>query len=855
MRSRAVFGALVAAYARREVGRTLLTILGVALGVAVLVAIDLASGTAVRSFQSTIRDVAGSAQLTVRANGAGLDPRLVGELTRLPGIAGVSPLISGEAIYANRGGGREALLLLGVDLLQTEEPPGAEVRDFTFTPAPGLQFVDLLASQDGVIFTQAFLRRQQLQPGDRIELTIAGQRREVMVAGAIDSGDIASIRDGNMVLADVGVADVLLRRGGKLDRIDITLLEGVRPEAVASAITEIIPATAIVERPERRSRQVDNMIAAFRFNLRALGYISILVGAFLIYNSMSIAVVRRRRAIGTLRAMGIAQASIRNAFLAEGAILGLLGSLLGIVGGTLIAQILLGAMTEAISINFFQTTARTIAPSVPVYTGALLLGIATAIAASLGPAREAASTAPANTMREGTLESGRRGIAIPFALFLICASASIGALYIPIIGTIPIGGYLAAVLLLAAFVFLSRPMLWLLSLVLRKSYARAFGAEGLIAVSATQAALGRASVAICGLLVSLAMAISVTIMIGSFRTTVILWMEQVLVADLYISPEVADAAARPEPFPGDIAQRIAQVPGVEAVDPFRLQSIQYNDRFALLGAGALDVVRFTNNSLEGRPMQEVMREAHEQRKAVVSEAFSVKHGLRRGDVVQLPTPGGIVPVPIAGVYRDYSSEQGYVIIDRTHYIELFDDTRIDSIAVYMAPSADRDETRRRIRDLASQDPSLPALSFQANDDLKGFALEAFDRTFAVTYILQLIAVVVAVLGVTTTLLAQIIDRRTEIQTLRFLGATRRRVARIVVLESSLIGLGGLALGVAGGLLLSVILTRVIMKGSFGWTIEFYVPWIAVAQVGLVVLVATMVGALLPARQAARLENR
>ncbi len=848
---RAVFHALIGSYLRHEKGRTLLTVLGVALGVAVLVAIDLANESAVSSFRSTVRNVAGSAQLTVRGNGVGLPGGILRELVRRPEVEGASPLISGYATYsAPDGGTTETLLLLGVDFLRTTEPEGAPVRDLRFSMEPGRDLASLLTATDAGIFTNRFLERHGATLGDHVPLLIGGLRREMVAAGTIDGGAFAGTYDGNLLLVDVGIADILLRREGRLDRVDLTLREGTDIERFREELQRTLPGSVLVERPEARNRMVEEMIAAFRFNLRALGYLSVLVGAFLIYNTMGVAVVRRRTAIGTIRAMGVGRGTVRSVFLAEGALLGLAGSLLGIAAGIGAAWALLGTVSNAISINFFRTHAAGVVMSPAILLAALALGVGGALLAALEPANEAATTPPANTMRRGTLEEGARGMArslLAGVALLACAGA---AAAVPAGGRLPVSGYAAAVLLLAGLVCVAKPLLGLLCAILRRPFAMLFRGEGLLAVAGTQATLGRAGVAICGLLVSLAMTIAVSAMVSSFRETVTVWMSQVLVADLYITPASADGSGRPDPFPGALADRIRPLDGIDEIDPFRLRSFILNGKPASLGAGELNVIRFTNKAQDGRPVRELMREAAARGELVVSEAFSRKHGVAAGDSIPIPTPSGDVQVRIAGIYFDYSSEQGYAMMDRSLYRRYYDDAMLDSIAVYLEPGADRAAVRDAIQRAATGIPGMPPLVIQANDDLRQFALGKFDETFAVTYVLQVIALLVSVLGVTTTLLAQILDRRQEIATLRYLGASRDRVARVVLLESVLIGLTGLILGVLGGVALSWILTRVIMLQSFGWTIAFNVPWTQVAVIGAVVFGGTLLSALLPAREAA-----
>ncbi|MCC5874970.1 MAG: ABC transporter permease, partial [Candidatus Sumerlaeia bacterium] len=825
---------------------------GVALGVGVLVAIDLANESAVESFRRSVDDVAGSAQLEVRGNGVGMPGDTFAKVARHPGITAIEPVISGDVTFSGSASTTESLLLLGVDLLGTGDPKGNTIREISFSLHEDLVFQDLLTNSDNIILTERFARRHGLSLGDRVELVAAGFPGMYTIAGVIGAGSIADTLDGNLAVVDLAVADIMLRRRGLLDRIEIRLAEGLDVDRVAEELAATLGGGLVVERPQARSARVDNMVAAFRFNLRALGHISILVGAFLVYNTMSIAVLRRRPVIGTVRALGVSRGAVRLVFLLEGALMGIAGSVLGIIGGVVTAGLLLRPVSEAISINFVQIHGASLVVGWGVLFQAVTLGVGGALVAALGPASDAASTPPANSMRRGSGEVA--GSAVPWKSILVGLILALAGMAIlsrePRPG-LPVAGYLASTFIIGAFAFWSRPFLALISSLAHRPASRFFGAEGLVAVAATRAAIGRSSIAISGLLVSVAMTISVTVMVASFRVTVTSWMEQVLVADLYISPAAAGSGADGPTMPAEFAHRISSLDGVEAVDPFRTWTATIDGQSVRIGSGDFRVPRFTSEDSRGRPMQDVLALARERQGAVVSEAFANKHGREEGDLLVLPTPSGPRELEIIAVYTDYSSEQGYVIFDRNLYNEWFGDELINSVAVYLGADADRDGMRSAIRAIAHEMEGVPGVVIRSNDELRGFALEAFDRTFAVTHILKVIAILVSVLGVTTTLLAQVVDRRQELSTLRYLGATRRRIGKIIVLETGLIIKAGLILGLPSGLIMSWILTRFIMLESFGWTIAFVIPWLLVAQVCVIIFVGSLLAGILPAREAMR----
>ncbi len=853
---RTAFHALIGVYLRHERGRTLLTILGVALGVAVLIAIDLAIESAVASFKGTMRDVAGRATLTVRGNGIGLPPSLLPEIARHRGVQSAAPLIQGHAAIAARDGrSTETLLLLGVDLLASEEHGDEPIRDLELTVQEGLAFSRFFVDPALLMITERLAQRTGAGLGDELTLHVGGRPRRFSV-GAIAKGDaFANSLDGGVVVVDIAMADVLLTRQGLIDRIDLVTAEGADVEDVRQSLQDMLGGNVQVERPRARGRQVDAILAAFRFNLNALGHISLLVGAFLIFNTMSVAVARRTAVIGAVRALGLTRGRVRAVFIVEGALLGLAGGALGAVGGVLLAGTLLDVVSKTISLNFVQVHAGGLVPAADVVLAAVGLGVAFSVVAALGPANDAAATAPANTLRRGALEGRPVGLVRRVAVGLALALAAALLLSANRTPGIPWAGYGASLCLVLAFVVWARPILALAAGALRGPFAYLFGAEGLLAIASTRGALGRTGVAISGLMIALGMTISIGVMVASFRETVVVWMNQVLRADLYLSPRAVDATLRPEPMPAALADPIEALPGVKAVDPFRVRPVMIDGQPAQLGAGRFDLARYhvEFRIVDGRRALDVLTRARDQGEVIVSEAFARKRVLAAGDLVAVPTPRGVVNLRIAGVYYEYSSEQGYVIMDRELYLEYFDDPMIDTLSIYLEDGADRDAVRGAIRQAAANVEGMPLITIRANDQLRENALDTFNQTFRVTYVMELIAIVIAVLGVANTLLAQILDRRDEIATLRTIGATRGRVARLVILESGLIGLVGSILGVAAGLALSWILAKVIMLQSFGWTIQYHIPWATVAHVALLVWGSTLLAGIPPARQASRLE--
>ncbi len=852
-----MFGAalriLVLIHLKHQPSRTLLTILGVALGTGALMAIDLANESAVQSFRKTVSTVTGQATLTVTGNGTGLDPRLVDSASRANGIRSISPLIEGRILHRNKNGYDETILVLGVDLLASTEAGDTTVRNIQFEPAQGLDFRKLLADPSCVIVTESFSSDNGLQLGDDFVVSASGGEHRLTVAGVLSGDRWAAVLDGNVLVTDIAHADLLLKRDGLIDRLDIVPEPGAAEQTVVASLKRVFGNDAVrIERPEARNERVDQMLAAFRFNLNALGHLAVLVGAFLIFNTVSIAVVRRRTDIGMLRALGVRRNIIRRVFLAEGLILGIVGSCLGILGGTILAAFLVETVSDAISINFVQTDASRLTFDWSIPGVVLVLGIAASLAASWFPATEAASTPPANTMRTGSRE--RSGPSLRKLWLAGSVSAAAGGLLLlqePRSG-LPITGYGTSLLLILSFILWLKPAIAALTALVRKTASGFMGSNCLLALAGLRSSAGKVAIAAGGLLMSVAMTVSVGLMVESFRQTVTTWMEQVLQADLYVSIPRVTSSGSGATMPGEFTAMIESIDGVGTVDPFRSFEVLVNNKPTNVGGGRLAAVRFENTMLDGRSAQDVMEAARKKGAVVVSESFARAHDISVGETVEIPTPDGYRVLTVEGVYYDYSSEKGYVIMDRPLFEELYDDDRLDSISVYLQAGADRKRVREEILSRAVLIESMPTPEVRSNDELRTYALEAFDQTFAVTSVVRIIAVIVATLGITTMMLAQTIDRQHELRALRYMGATVKRVARIVVIESAFIGVVGIGMGIVAGVILSWILTTRIMLESFGWTIRFEISPPLLFEIGGLVFIATLLAGIIPAREGARL---
>jgi putative ABC transport system permease protein len=818
----------------REPVRTSLTLLAIALGVAVVLAIDLAGTAAAGSFRSSMETLAGDNDMEIVTAG-GVPENVVGTLEALPYPLRITPRIEDYAIVAER---KQTLPLIGVDLV-AEAARGKGSLGFAAADSPW----KYLSAKDSIWVGESL----GWKCGDKISLLINDQIAMHIVRGVFpDSNGGASA-----IVMDISAAQYALKRFGRVDRILVQVPQYPNLEEWQRRLEQALPPGMQVRAAGAGTNENRRMLAAFRWNLRLLSYIALIVGAFLIYNTISVSVVRRRAEIGIVRALGASRALILGAFVGEAACFGFLGALIGMPLGRLMAGgavRLMGASVEALYVTS-RPGVIALTP-VPVLL-AVLVGVGVAVASAYSPAREASFVPPIEAMAHGRREyatrvNKRRDLWIALALALAAAAAARA----PAVGGKPLFGYFAALLLICASAFAMPAMVDAISATAALALKRVVGIEALLASRSVSSSLRRTSVLVGALSTAIAMMTAVGIMVGSFRETVLLWMGDQLPADLYLRPAGNPAADRHPTISVELTEKIARLPGVAAIDRLREYEISYEGMPAGLGSVELNILRSYHNAdfLSGRRTNEVLAELRDSNAVLVSEPFANKHNLRAGDPITLSLGESRASFRVVDVYYDYSSERGSILMDRNVMLRYLQDPAASNLAIYAAPDARVEDVRAQIERAAAEHRVL----MFTNRDLRAEALRIFDRTFAITYALEAIAVLIAVMGVAGALLALVIDRRRELGLLRFLGAASGQIRKLIVIEAGLIGLLANFAGIVLGFALSLILIYVINKQSFGWTIRFHWPVAVLLGALTMVYVATVLAGLYPARVAVRL---
>ena len=828
----------------REKWKSGLTILGIALGVAVFISIRISIHSALDAFRSTVDHVAGKTHLEVTSHGKGFDENLFVPIKSTEGVLAATPVVQYVAQCSPPV--NQPLLVLGIDIFSDQR-----FREYRFEG--GIEegsLLEFLLEPKTIAITKTFAEKFGLNQGSKLNLLIGSKEIPFTIKGIMEEEGPAKALGGNFAILDIAHAQEAFDKIGLLDRIDLLVDPQASLEAVAAALRKNLPPDILVRRPHTRNNQVENMIGAFRLNLTALSFVSLFVGMFLIYNSMSISVIRRRREIGILRSLGVSERQVLTLFLTEGAILGFFGAILGIGIGVVMAKFTLASVSRTVTALYILVKAEhlTISPVTLILGG--LISVAVSIVSAAGPAREAARTRPREALSLNNLE---RKVWVHVGTFLL---AGLGALLLalifafqkPILGW-PVFGFASAFLILVGFSLVTPAGTRWLNALFGPAVERLFKTEGRLASHYVNDSLTRTAITIAALMTALAMLISISIMILSFRKTVAIWVDQAITADIILTPASAAISGWDAFVPPEVAAHARNHPDVEEIDTIRVSEMDYGGRVVLLWAAVTPVLlhqnrlRFVRGDEAG-----IIERVTQMGEVIVSETFSVKFGLTEGQDLLMQTPGGPREFRIAGVFYDYTTENGMIIMDLAIYQKIWKDLRINRATLYLRDPSRLEEVRKDLVGHLSAQHRILAVS---NRELRDEILRIFDQTFAIAHALKVIAFVVAVLGIINSMLAMVIERERDIGILRAIGTFKAQIRKMTLVEAQLMGLVGFVLGAVSGVLLSIVLIYVINKQSFGWTIQFFpVPSVFVQSLVLVV-VASFLAGLFPAHMASK----
>lgn len=819
----------------------LLSVLGVALGVAVVLSIDLAIQSARTGFRISAETVSGRATHVVTSDVGFIDDGLLADLRIGLDVEAAAPVVEGYATSGRLPG--RALRILGIDPF-SEGP----FRPYVAGGPNGIDVGTLLTTRRGVVVASGLAEAGGLSEGDSIPVTVEGEAWTLPVAAVIEpADDLARAGLADVLLMDVAGAQEILRMSGRLTRIDLRFEDDPRGLSQLEAVRSAVPSGATVQSVGTRSDTMSGMIAAFDVNLTALSLLALIFGMFLIYNAVTFSVVQRRQILGRLRALGVTRGEIVRMILSEALWIGVVGALLGTVAGLFLARGLVGMVARTINDLYFAVSVQGIDLEPLLLAKGWVLGIGATLLAALPPALEAAGANPRMAALRSVVE-GRARELVPRTALVGAALCAVGAglLLIPIRSLTV--SFTALFFIITGLAFATPASTLLLVAAVRPLVGRIGGTLGLIAARGVGSSLSRTAPAVAALVVAVSVTVGLGVMIQSFRGTLVQWLDGTLRADVYVSlPGPGASRATGTLWPDLVAAFVAH-PEVSGYSTYRgIDLVRDGDAFRLVAVDLDPRGESAFDFLDGS-RAEIMERFRAGEGVIASEPYVFSRGLEVGDPVTLATGQGETALPILGVFHDYGSEQGTVMMARSLYDRLFDDPGITSLGLFLEEGVDSERVVGEL--LAGVDPGRAVIA-RTNDTLRSASLEVFDRTFQVTAVLRLLAFVVAFVGVLSALAALQLERARELGLLRASGMTPRQLGGLVVTQTGLMGLAAGVLAVPMGLALSVVMIFVVNKRSFGWTVNMEVgPEVLLQAVGLA-LVGALLAGIYPAWKMAR----
>ncbi len=795
-----------------------LAIVGIALGVAVVLAVDLANASARRSFALAMERISGQATHRLVDDAQGIPEAWYVQMRVERGLRPSAPVVTGYLPNADQPG--QLLQILGVDPFAESlfRHPAADLTGGDF------DLRAFLVNPDAALLPEAL--------GEQITLKRGDQRLTLKRAGTLRGPEL----DG-LIITDISTAQTLLGMAGRLSHIDLILPDGSTGARQAEELRAALPPGLRLERPDQRNQTIADLSASFSLNLTAMSLLALVVGMFLIYNAITFSVVQRRSLLGLLRALGVSRRELFIGVLGEALLLGLAGTLLGSLLGLWLGSGLVHLVTRTINDLYYVLSVREFFIDPWSLAKGAALGVLATLAAAWLPAREAADAPPGAVLSRAHLESRWRA-SLPRFLLAGLALLAAGGLVLTFSQSLA-AGFTGLFLLILGCALLTPPIVVGLVQLNQPLTARL----GLLARMANRDVarhLSRTGVAVAALMVAFSATVGVGVMVDSFRGGVAIWINDLLNADLYIAPpSIEDGGNRSEALNPATLTVLREMPGVAEVSTYRGTRMDLDGRPVMFIAVDLAPASQAGYRLIDGDADRVWPAFQTGEAILISEPLAYRRGLRVGDRLEVSTNQGMHHFPIAGVFLDYGSEHGRILLHRTGYERYWHDSTVGSAAVFAAPGENLAMLRERLQERLGP---IQSLLIRSNRDIQSRTLEIFDRTFTITQVLRVLAILVAVVGVLSALLALQLERAREFATLRAIGMTAGEIGGLVSLQTGFMGAAAGLLAMPTGLLLASVLIFVINRRAFGWSLPFEVnPLLLLETLALAIFAALLAG--------------
>ena len=830
-------------YVRRHKLRTVLTTIGIVLGVAVFIGMHTANQSVLYAFYKTVDRIAGNAELQITAGEGGFPEAVLERVQALPEVRVAVPVI--EAPVDTNLEGEGNLLILAVDMTGDRS-----LRDYDLDSGDEAVVDDplvFLAQPDSLMVTREFAERNGITVGTKVPMRTMDGEKQFTVRGIMKSGGLTQAFGGNLAVMDIYAAQMVFGRGRTFDRVDLALNPGVPLAAGRAAIERALGPGFQVEPPASRGQQIDSVIRVYAFTANVNSAFALFIGMFIIYNSFSIAVAQRRREIGILRALGASRSQIRNLFLIESGLSGLVGSVLGLGFGVLLSRGLAVYISGLIA-GVYGIAERTteIARDPTLMIAGVLMGIVTSVVAGFIPARNAARVDPIQALQKGryqVLTAGENRVRRIAAFLLGVTSAALlmlGQASMPVF-------YAGFAMAVGAMLLLSPTGALWLTRALRPVLKWLRPVEGALAADSLIQSPRRTSATVTALMLSLALVVSLGGIATASYTSIMDWTTTALNPDLFVTTSQS-LTERNFRFPPALGDELATIDGVEEVQRVRSHRIVYKGMPVMLVAVEAKSLgdRARRPPVEGPP--EMYELAAQGKGVILSDNFARLQGLHYGDTMDLATPSGPQRVPIVGLVVDWSDQQGTILMDRGSYIRWWNDDTVNVFRLYVRKNASPADVRQRIIERFAGTQRLFVLT---NREVKSWISGLTEQWLGLAYAQIAIAVLVAILGIVNTLTVSIIDRRRELGVLQAVGGLRNQIRHTIWMEAITIGVVGLVLGFAVGSVTLHYILEMSKRDLTGMALPYTFPWAIAGLLVPLILASALVAALWPAESAVR----
>lgn len=807
---------------RAHPGRALVALAAIAIGVALGFGIHLVNSAAFNEFSAAARSLSGSADLQARARTAFFDEALYPRIASLPEVDVASPVLELDLPLP---GQRGSLKLLGIDGFRAAEI----APDLLGVPPDDNPFASLMA--DSVFLSPAAMEGLPLKAGDTLRLLNGTREVRLRVAGSL----VRARAGQRLAVMDIGSAQWQFGRLGQLSRIDLKLVPGTNLPAFRARLEQAFGDSITLAEAGDQDRRTATMSRAYRVNLNVLALVALFTGAFLVFSTQALSVLRRRPQFALLRTLGVTRGQLLRQVLVEGMLLGVAGSALGIALGYGLAVAALSLFGGDLGGGYFPGVQPSVAFSPLAALVFFIAGAGVALLGSLSPALEAARAKPAAALKAGGEDLALAPLATPWPALLAVA---LGAAFtqLPAVHGLPLFGYLAIVLLLLGSIALMPRTAALLFSALASRWR---GTTGALVLARLANAPNQAAIALGGVLASFSLMVAMAIMVASFRVSVDDWLQHLLSADMYVRVANGSEAGR---LTTAEQQAIAALPAVARTEQTRWLQLALDPARPTVAL----IARSANAEQPERALPLVGESLKDVASPVwVSEAMVDLYGWTPGRQVMLPLAGRQHAFTVAGVWRDYARQTGAIQMRLADYRRITGDLDVNDLSLWVARGSSVEALRAQLQAL----PFAAALEFAEPGEIRAISLKIFDRSFAITYLLEGVAILIGLFGVAATFSAQVLSRAKEFGMLRHVGVTRRQILALLAGEGAL--LAGLAIvaGFALGWCISLILVFIVNPQSFHWTMQMHMPWGLLATVAAVLLVSASVTALVSGRMA------